>query len=186
VVLPRPDLGDPATHVFAILIFSTFKGPQYALTPSKTALTTAPTQVIVRCILKLPAHAQQHSLAMRLSGSYFAHLGPDHAEGGATQHNTPQHTARGTPQIPPPRPATSGARCVCSRVCVCAAPLSPSPDRDVRGISSAPDLASGRLRLGPLHTLYTLARPRDNNYKQNTDQKGRRSVGLISAGAHQV
>ena len=30
---------------FAISIFSTFKGPQYALTPSKTALTTAPTQV---------------------------------------------------------------------------------------------------------------------------------------------
>jgi len=58
---PTATLGDPATHVFAISIFSTFKGPQYALTPSKTALTTAPTQVIVRCILKLPAHAQwQH------------------------------------------------------------------------------------------------------------------------------
>jgi hypothetical protein len=51
---------DAATHVFAISIFSTFfKAPtQYALTPSKTALTTAPTKVIVRCILKLPAHAQ--------------------------------------------------------------------------------------------------------------------------------
>ena len=86
-------------------------------------------------------------------------------------------------------PGRSGVNCnLGRRVCVClwlcAAPLSPSPDRDVRGISSAPDLASGRLRLGPLHTLYTLARPRDNNYKQNTDQKGRRSVGLISAGAH--
>ena len=73
-----PDLGDPATtHVFAILIFSTFKGPQYALTPSKTALTTAPTQVIVRCILKLPAHAQwQHWQRSRCSRWHAAHRAP--------------------------------------------------------------------------------------------------------------
>ena len=61
---------------FAISIFSTFKGPQYALTPSKTALTTAPTQVIVRCILKLPAHAQwQHWQRSRCSRWHAAHRG---------------------------------------------------------------------------------------------------------------
>ena len=43
--------------------FSTFKGPQYAPTPSKTALTTAPTSGDSQVhILKLPAHAQwQHT-----------------------------------------------------------------------------------------------------------------------------
>jgi hypothetical protein len=62
-----PDLGDPATHPrFRDIIlhsrhFSTFKGPQYALTPSKTAPTTAPTQLLVRCILKLPQHTPSGS-----------------------------------------------------------------------------------------------------------------------------
>jgi len=50
-----------------------FKGPKYALTPSKTALTTGPTQVIVRCILKLPAHARwQHWQRSRCSRLHAA------------------------------------------------------------------------------------------------------------------
>jgi hypothetical protein len=63
-----PGLGDPATHVFAISTFSTFKGPQYAPTPSKTALTTAPTQVIVRCILNLCQHMPSGSTVAALQG----------------------------------------------------------------------------------------------------------------------
>ena len=46
-----PDLGAQQRTFRDFDTFSTFKGPQYAPTPSKTALTTAPTQVIVRCIL---------------------------------------------------------------------------------------------------------------------------------------
>ena len=63
-----PDLGAQQRTFRDFDTFSTFKGPQYAPTPSKTALTTAPTQVIVRCILKLPAHAQwQHWQRSRCS-----------------------------------------------------------------------------------------------------------------------
>ena len=40
-----------------MLLFSRLNSPPYALTPFKTALPTALTQVLPRCTLKLPAQA---------------------------------------------------------------------------------------------------------------------------------
>ena len=56
--------------------FSRLKTPPYARTPSKTALPTAPTQVLPRCTLKLPAQAHWPQLAaLQVLQWHAAHRG---------------------------------------------------------------------------------------------------------------